>query len=110
MIHALKIHPEYFSEVIAGRKTFEVRVDDRPFRYGDLLALNEYNPVLDTYTGNSCLVHVDGIWRDEAYTRKGFVIMSIKPCIVTVAGLDYMPSDYEVPYATRAEDEQEEEE
>ena len=108
MIHALKIHPEYFEEVIAGRKTYEVRVDDRPFRYGDLLALNEYNPVLGTYTDNSCLVYVDGILRGDAYVREGFVIMSIKPCSVAVAGLDYMPSDYEVPYATMANEDEEE--
>ena len=108
MIHALKEHPEHFEEVISGRKTFEVRLADRLYEAGDMLALNEYDPVLGTYTGNSCLVYVDGIWRDSAYVREGFVIMNIKPCTVTLAGIDYIPEGYEVPYATMAIEEEEE--
>ncbi len=54
MIHELKILPNYFADVVSGKKQFEVRKADRPFREGDLLALNEYENKM--YTGNSCLV------------------------------------------------------
>lgn len=52
--HELKCWPEYYGEVEAGRKTFEIRKDDRGFRVGDKLILREYNPQSQTYTGRSC--------------------------------------------------------
>ena len=105
MIHGLKVWPEYFDEIISGRKSFEVRQADRPYRAGDLLALNEYNKELCTYTGRFCLVHVDHLWCDPAYVREGYVVMSIKPCYITRVGVDIDPSDYSVPcYADYEED------
>lgn len=50
MIHELKTLPEYFADVILGKKTFEVRKYDRPFHIGDLLALNEFDPKTKCYT------------------------------------------------------------
>ncbi len=41
-LHSLKILPEYFKEVIAGNKTFEIRKNDRNFQVGDLVLLREY--------------------------------------------------------------------
>lgn len=41
MIHQLKIDSEYFDDVASGKKTFEVRKNDRNFLVGDFLALNE---------------------------------------------------------------------
>lgn len=49
--HDLKTWPEYFDEVIAGRKTFEVRVNDRDYRVGDTLLLREYAPEISRYSG-----------------------------------------------------------
>jgi hypothetical protein len=42
--HVLKTYPEYFEEVLAGRKPFELRRADRDFRVGDDLVLAEYSP------------------------------------------------------------------
>lgn len=42
--HLLKTWPEYFKEVVAGKKTFEVRKDDRNFQVGDTLELLEFDP------------------------------------------------------------------
>lgn len=39
--HTLKIHPLYADEVRAGRKTFEVRYDDRNYQVGDTVGFNE---------------------------------------------------------------------
>lgn len=105
MIHELKIFPEYFDAVISGKKTFEIRKDDRPFKVGDLLALNEYDG--QRYTGNSCLVYIDYILAAADYVREGMVVMSIKPCYVERGVSPYNPAkmghDYSVPLATRAE-------
>lgn len=82
MIHALKQHPEHFSDVISGKKLFEVRKNDRDYKVGDLLALNEYDPETKSYTGASCLVYVDYILDNPEYCKEGYVVMSIKPCVV----------------------------
>lgn len=40
--HQLKTLPEFFSAVATGRKTFEVRINDRDYRVGDTLLLLEW--------------------------------------------------------------------
>lgn len=43
-IHDLKIWPKYFDPVLSGIKTYEVRKNDRDFRFGDRLVLKEWDP------------------------------------------------------------------
>ena len=59
MIHALKIQPQYFEAVRSEVKTFELRKNDRDFRTGDFLALNEWDG--DHYTGRTELREVSYI-------------------------------------------------
>lgn len=40
--HVLKCHPQHFSMLKSGVKTFEVRRDDRGFCVGDVLVLIEW--------------------------------------------------------------------
>jgi hypothetical protein len=107
MIHELKTLPIYFEEVIEGGKSFEVRKNDRNFKVGDMLALNEYDAEKKEYTGNSCLVYVDYIL-DSVYCDECYVIMSIKPCSVYCHNRPFnelkIDKDYSVPYATRKGD------
>lgn len=62
--HRLKTWPEFFKAIDDGRKTFEVRADDRGFMEGDLLVLQEYDPssneIIDRekYTGREIRRHV----------------------------------------------------
>lgn len=42
MKHFLKTLPEFFQAVIDGRKPFELREDDRGFKVGDRVILEEY--------------------------------------------------------------------
>lgn len=49
--HQLKTWPFYFEEVFMGRKSFEVRVNDRNFKVGDYIILKEWNPDTEKYTG-----------------------------------------------------------
>ena len=103
MIHALKQHLEFFSDVISGKKLFEVRKNDRDYKVGDLLALNEYDPETQSYTGASCLVYVDYILDNPEYCKEGYVVMSIKPCAVCKYDRPFNPNkfgvDYDVPLA-----------
>lgn len=81
MIHALKVDKKYFGDIACGRKTFEIRKNDRNYQEMDLLALNEYDAETKQYTGYSCLVYVDYILTDAPYVPDGYVAMSIKPCV-----------------------------
>ncbi len=49
-VHHLKILPEYFEAVVSGDKCFEIRKNDRGYKVGDILRLNEYED--GKYTGN----------------------------------------------------------
>lgn len=61
MIHELKTWPTYFTAVKEGRKTFEVRKNDRPYQVGDELLLKEFIPAdyydpgdIEGYSGEIC--------------------------------------------------------
>lgn len=83
MIHQLKIERKYFSQIVDGSKTFEVRKDDRDYQTGDYLALNEVCE--GEYTGFSMLVMVTSLLNDPKFCKSGFVIMSIRLCSVEPA-------------------------
>lgn len=53
MEHRLKCWPEYFKAVKDGLKPFEIRKWDRPYAVGDTLTLEEWNPEILDYTGDS---------------------------------------------------------
>lgn len=80
MLHELKILPEYFKEVISGRKTFELRKNDRNFQVGDKVLLKEWN--LKEYTGRECEVMITYILHDYDFfgLEKDYCIFSfIRP-------------------------------
>lgn len=76
--HELKLRREYFVEVKAGRKTAELRVDDRDFRIGDTLVLREWGPHVG-YTGKHLVREITHITRCghwiEAEAAKEWVIL-----------------------------------
>jgi hypothetical protein len=51
MTHTLKTWAEFYGKVASGEKNFEVRFNDRDFRVGDTLVLEEYDPQWRTFTG-----------------------------------------------------------
>ena len=78
VIHELKILPKYFNEVLAKKKTFEIRKDDRNFKEHQIIDLHEFDG--KKYTGNKTRVIISYVLRDaEEYGLKdGFVILGIK--------------------------------
>lgn len=84
--YELKSWSEFFNEIIAGRKTHELRrSSDRNFQVGDCLKLKEFNRRENKYTGREVLVEVTYITGDFspcAYSNEaikaGFCILSIK--------------------------------
>lgn len=79
--HVLKTWPEFFGDIYDGKKTFELRRDDRGYRVGDELHLKEWDPRRGCFTGNAFVVKVKHIVRDAPQfgLEPGFCIMSITP-------------------------------
>lgn len=75
MTHALKTVPPFFKDVVDGKKTFEVRKNDRLFKVGDKLLLQEFHG--DKYTGQEWEGHITYILDSSDFCKKGFVIMGI---------------------------------
>ena len=75
--HDLKIEKKYFNDVIAERKKFEVRKNDRGYQVNDILSLNEYDKDNQVYTGRHISVKVLYILDDSAFLKEGYVVLSI---------------------------------
>jgi ParB family chromosome partitioning protein len=82
MRHELKLSGMWFNDVAEGRKTFELRKNDRPsgFRVGDELLLAESNWVSGVVTGRSVLVVVDYVLGgdDVPGLQPGYVALGIR--------------------------------
>lgn len=81
MVHAVKIEPEYFCDYKFGEKLFEIRKNDRPYKVGDFLALNEYDG--EAYTGRCSIAVIIYILDDPEYCKTGYVTLGIMPCNVS---------------------------
>lgn len=76
-VHVLKTWPEYFQPVLLGVKTFEKRRNDRDFRVGDRLLLQEWDPETQRYTGRELWAHVTYILMGPLADPE-YCIMSIR--------------------------------
>lgn len=61
MTHCLKIQSRYFEEIQNGDKTFEVRKNDRNFKLGDKVILQEYDIDNNTYSGSEIEMRISYI-------------------------------------------------
>lgn len=86
-IHTLKTWPQYYSAVLAGRKTFELRKNDRAYSEGDCLVLQEYDPERGSYTGEMTAVLVTYISDCAPFLPPGMVCMSIEPYPAPTGGI-----------------------
>ena len=79
MTHNLKILKPYFEAVVTGDKTFELRKDDRPYRIGDTLVLNEIGAG-NKPTGRAIEKKVGYILRNcpEYGLNNGYCILSLR--------------------------------
>ena len=77
MEHELKIYPQYFEDVISGKKKFEIRKNDRKYRVGDILILKEWDNI--EYSGREARAEVIYLINDKFVgIQPGYVVMGIK--------------------------------
>ena len=77
--HYLKTWPEFFQAVKEGRKTFEIRANDRDYEVNDILVLEEFDPEQNAFTGaeDICLDVIYMLGR-QPFVPEGYVCMSIR--------------------------------
>lgn len=71
-IHDLKILPIYFAEVVAKRKTFEIRKNDRVFCVGDMVRLKEWEK--GDYTGREVTARIT--YLTDFQQKLGYLVFS----------------------------------
>ena len=76
-VHRLKIMPEFYQAVIDGRKTFELRRNDRDFSIGDTLILCEWNG--EGFTGREWRCQVEYMLEGYAGLQPGYAILGLSP-------------------------------
>jgi len=85
MIHKLKTWPQYFKAVKKGKKTFEIRINDRDFKPGDILSLEEFDPETQQYTGGVINKQIGFCLESTSEhnsisgIKPGYIIMSLLP-------------------------------
>ena len=63
-----KVWPEYFEEILAGRKKFELRLADFTVHEGDTLMLKEWDPEKKEYTGRKTEVTATYVIKTQGQT------------------------------------------
>ena len=82
-----KVWPEYFEQIVSGRKKFELRLADFDMREGDTLVLEEWDNGKKQYTGRKVEVIATYIlktkdptfWSPEDVEKYGFQIIQFEP-------------------------------
>lgn len=74
--HVLKTYPQYFQQTLEGNKTFEVRLNDRGFRVGDIVILREWDNI--KYSGREIKGRITYILDDKFIgLSKEYVVFSL---------------------------------
>ena len=82
MVHELKTWPGYFQLMFDGKKTFELRKNDRGFLAGHEIILQEYDPATHNYTGRK--IHrkityvLQGREAEDFGLKPGFCVLSLE--------------------------------
>ena len=82
IVHNLKIKEMYADEVLSGRKTFEVRKDDRGYAVGDKIKFSVINNASSVWYVSHDLSQkeyvITYILRNTEYVKKGYAVLAIK--------------------------------
>ena len=81
--HKLKLNIEFCDAVLAGEKTFEVRLNDRGYQTGDRIQFipvddnkTIHHPIENTVYEITYILNGWGI-------KNGYVVLAIKECLLT---------------------------
>lgn len=79
VVHRVKVWTTFFDRLVDGSKPWEVRKNDRHYRVGDVLDLQEWNPSKEEYTGRSVQrVIVDVFAGGQFGIEEGHVLLGLE--------------------------------
>jgi len=79
MVHRLKTWDEFMMDIATGKKSFEVRLDDRGFDEGHVLLLEGWDNTEKKYTEKVIEAEVTYIlYGGQFGIEEGYVVMGIK--------------------------------
>jgi hypothetical protein len=77
--HFLKCLPEFFERSKAGVKNYEIRINDRNFKVGDIVILQLYDPERGGLLGPCITREIDYILKGGQYgIAKDYVILELR--------------------------------
>ncbi|OFF73215.1 hypothetical protein BJM29_12180 [Listeria monocytogenes] len=74
--HKLKTWPEYFQPLWDRKKMFEIRKNDRDYKLGDFVILNEYDPNTKKYTGRQVSAFIEYV--TDYMQKDGYIVFGLK--------------------------------
>lgn len=74
-VHRLKTWPKFYDDMVAGLKTFEIRLNDRNFKAGERVTLVEFDPATNLYTGRKINRRI--VYITDYLQREGYVVMQL---------------------------------
>lgn len=75
-VHELKTYPQYFRKTLYGKKSFEIRLNDRDFKVDDVILLREWDGT--KFTGREIRGVITYILSDKFIgLEKGYVAISL---------------------------------
>ena len=83
-IHQIRLASMYFDDVVSGKKSFELRKNDRGYKEGDFLEMMEFKDGKNT--GRTVRVLVTYLLESYTGLEDGYCIMGTK--LVSVAGIE----------------------
>lgn len=77
--HELKIWPEYYDAVWSGAKPWELRKNDRDFKWGDTVRFKYFDPKTKEYNGSNFVRTIGFILHGPAFgLEDGFCIFTVQ--------------------------------
>ena len=80
MQYEFKMNRRFFKPTADGRKTFEIRRNDRDFKAGDIIIFREWDDIMSNYTGRNCKREVTYIYNGMGQfgLDRNYVILGLK--------------------------------
>lgn len=91
-VHDVKLGTTFFDDVKTGRKTFELRKNDRGYKEGDTIVLHEYKD--GTTTGRTITKKIVYMLEDFAGLEDGYCILGLGEAAETLQEAAAVAADY----------------
>lgn len=98
--HELKIHTKFFNDLASGNKNFEVQFDDRGYKVGDTVRLNELKK--EKYTGRAVSATISYVLNHDHFPEAlsaGYVVLALRDIKVLILDLGREEGEHEQIFA-----------